>query len=207
MKAIGDASAARGWAVVAIALAVAAPVLAHHSDSLYFVDDRGSEGGAVRIEGTVTRVRLINPHAELFVEVVNEAGETERWAIESDSWNELRTLGWAQNTIEVGDRVAVVVSMSKFHKTAGRLRDLLIYGASPTDDARLFLEYIPDASDESGQSDAPLRLLDHAPQCDGMVPYDPARERGEETLLCVSLDAQTMRAVREEFADQIRIFR
>ena len=185
----------------------APPLLAHHSDSIYFVDDRKAEGGAVRIEGVVTRVRLINPHAEIWVEVAGADGAPVRWAIESDSWNELKTLGWQQDTIEVGDRVAVVVSMSKFHKTAGRLRDLMIFGATPADDVRLFLEYIPDAAEELGQSSAPLQLLARVPQCDGMIEYDPGRERGEETLLCMQLDPQALQRAREDFAEQLRILR
>jgi hypothetical protein len=179
---------------------------AHHSDSFYFIDDRGAEGGAVRIEGTVSRVRFINPHSELFVEVPGAAGEPQRWAVETDSWNQLRTLGWDERTIEVGDRVIVIVSKSKFHDTAGRLRDLLVYGRANGAPARLYLEYIPDASDTSGRSDAPLRVLERAPQCPGTVQYDPARQRGKETLLCVALDAAALDAVRTEFRDQLAIF-
>jgi hypothetical protein len=194
------------WLVATFALAAAGRLTAHHSDSVYFVDDRDDPRGAVRIEGTVTRVRLINPHAEFFVSVRDDNGETAEWAIESDSWNELGTLGWTQETLAEGDRVAAVVSMSKFHSTAGRLRDMLILprGGGP---ATLFLEYIPDASDEFGQSDAPLRLMERAPQCEGTVRFDPARERGEETLLCISLDAATLDAARREFADRLPILR
>lgn len=201
---LGGAMTSAALSVAAL-LVLVAPALAHHSDSVYFVDDRDSDGGAVRIEGTVTRVRLINPHSEMFVEVVNDAGEPERWAIESDSWNELRTLGWTQETIREGDRVAVVVSMSRFHDTAGRLRDLMIYGATPEQPARLFLEHIPDASDEYGQSNAPERMLEFAPQCPDTTPYDPNRERGEESLLCFTLDAETLQAVKAEFTGTLRI--
>lgn len=194
------------WLVTGCALALTGQLTAHHSDSVYFVDDRNDPRGAVRIEGTVTRVRLINPHAEFFVSVTDGNGDVAAWAIESDSWNELGTLGWTQETLAEGDRVAAVVSMSKFHATAGRLRDMLIY---PKDGgpAILFLEYIPDASDEFGQSDAPLQLLERAPQCAGTVRFDPERERGEETLLCISLDAPTLDAARQEFSDRLLILR
>jgi hypothetical protein len=178
---------------------------AHHSDSFYFIEDRGSDGGAIRIEGTVSRVRLINPHSEFFVEVENAEGGTDRWAIESDSWNELKRLGWTQSTVEQGDRVAIVVAKSKFHPTAGRLRDLLLFGAEADEPATLFLEYIPDASEEFGQSSAPLRILERAPQCPDTVQFDPVRERGEETLLCISLDGALLNEIRSEFADQLAI--
>ena len=181
---------------------------AHHSDSFYFVDDRKAEGGAVRIEGTLWRVRFINPHSEIFVDLPNEAGGAPvRWAVETDSWNQLRTLGWDESTLEIGDHVVLVVSKSKFHDTAGRLRDLLVYGRTPEDPARLYLEYVPDLADPSSQSDAPLRVLEHAPQCPGTVQFDPARQRGKETLLCVSLDAATLEAIRAEFADELKILR
>jgi len=176
---------------------------AHHSDSVYFVDDRSDPRGAVKIEGTISRVRLINPHSEFVLDVENDAGETDRWVVGSDSWGELRTLGWTQDTISVGDHVTAIVSMSKFHPTAGRLRDLWIHGATPADNSQIFLEYIPDASDDFGQSSAPLRLMQSAPQCEGTVKYDPGRERGEETLLCMIVDSETI----EEFRTQLRLLR
>jgi hypothetical protein len=195
------------WLLVCI-VGTAGEALAHHSDSFYFVDDRSAEGGAVRIEGKLSRVRFINPHSEIFVEVASEeGGEPVRWAVETDSWNQLRTLGWTEATLAVGDHVVIVVSKSKFHATAGRLRDLLVYGRTPEEPARLYLEYIPDVADPSSQSDAPLRVLERAPQCPGTVQYDPARQRGKETLLCVSLDAVTLEAVKGEFADELVIFR
>jgi hypothetical protein len=199
-------AAASSFGIAVFAALSAGAALAHHSDSFYFVDDRSAEGGAVRIEGTISRVRFINPHSEVFVEVASEAGEPVRWAIETDSWNQLRTLGWTEATLAVGDHVVVIVSKSKFHATAGRLRDILVYGRTPEEPARLYLEYVPDAADPSSQSDAPLRVLEHAPQCDGTVQYDPARQRGKETLLCVSLDAATLEAVQHEFADELVIF-
>jgi hypothetical protein len=91
-------SRSAAWLLAAVTLATAGRLTAHHSDSVYFVDDRADPRGAVRIEGTVTRVRLINPHAEFFVSVRDDSGETAEWAIESDSWNELGTLGWTQET-------------------------------------------------------------------------------------------------------------
>ena len=191
-------------AIGALLLCAASGLAAHHSDSVYFVDDRGDPRGAVRIEGTVSGVRFINPHAEFFVEVVNEAGETARWAIESDSWNELQSYGWNEATIEVGDRVEIIVSMSRFHDTAGRLRDILVHGSAPNAVSQLFLEFIPGS--ESGQWESVLELVQQAPQCEGTVPYDFLGERGEEILVCLALDEPLLDALRSEYADRIRIF-
>jgi hypothetical protein len=67
--------------VVALGCAAALTLVAraagaHHSDSLYFVDDRAADGGAIRIEGTISRVRWINPHTEFFVDGPSGNGET-----------------------------------------------------------------------------------------------------------------------------------
>ena len=83
----------------AAAAFAAAGAAAHHSESLYFVDDRSADGGAIRIEGTISRVRWINPHSEFFVDVPSPSGgEAAVWAIETDSVNQLRGLGWDENT-------------------------------------------------------------------------------------------------------------
>lgn len=181
-------------------------VSAHHSDSAFYIEDRTAEGGAVRIEGTISRARLINPHAEMWVEVVNDAGEKERWVIVMDSWNELRRYGWTQDTIQVGDKVAVVVAQSKFHPTAGRLRDFLIYDPEPGVAAQLFLEYIPDSENPLiGKGSAPERMLEHATPCPNYRQIDPGRSRGEDSILCFALTQSEFEAVKKEYAGQLVI--
>ena len=135
--------------VAAAATLLAGVAAAHHSDSLYFVDDRSADGGAVRIEGTISRVRWINPHSEFFVDVPSATGgEPAVWAIETDSVNQLRGMGWNDKTLEVGDKVIAVVSKSKFDDTAGRLRDLLVYGSTPDEPAAVYLEFKGDGKPE-----------------------------------------------------------
>jgi hypothetical protein len=36
--------------------------------------------------------------------------------------------------------------------------------------------------------------------------FDPSRERGEETPLCISLDGATLNAVHRDFADSLIVF-
>src|SRR5688572_22559567 len=154
----------------AVATAIAAAAVAHHSDSLYFVDDRSADGGAIRIEGTISRVRWINPHSEFFVDVPNPAGgEPTVWAIETDSVNQLRGLGWDDKTLEVGDKVAAVVSKSKFDDTAGRLRDLLVYGSTPDEPASIYLEFKGNGKPEW---QAPYELYKAHTSFPGTVPFD-----------------------------------
>jgi hypothetical protein len=183
---------------------VARNAAAHHSDSLYFVDDRSADGGAIRIEGTISRVRWINPHVEFFVEVPDKSGEAVEWAIETDSVNQLRALGWSDETIEVGDKVVVVVSKSKFDDTAGRLRDMLVYGATPEENSSVYLEY---KADDNPEWQAPYELYSKYESCPGTKPYDRNRQPGKETLLCAHLDAEQLAAARTEFGDRVLLLR
>jgi hypothetical protein len=189
----------------ATAMLIAAGAAAHHSDSLYFVDDRSADGGAIRIEGTISRVRWINPHSEFFVDVPNPAGgEPTVWAIETDSVNQLRGMGWNDKTLEVGDKVAVVVSKSKFDDTAGRLRDMLVYGSTPDEPASIYLEFKGNGKPEW---QAPYELYRAHTSCPGTVPFDAERQPGKETLLCARLDADELAAAKRDYAGRVLLLR
>ena len=190
-------------AVAATLLAGAAT--AHHSDSLYFVDDRGADGGAIRIEGTISRVRWINPHSEFFVDVPSTTGgETATWAIETDSVNQLRGLGWNDKTLEVGDKVVVVVSKSKFDDTAGRLRDMLVYGSTPGEPAAAYLEFKGDGKAEWA---APYEVYKKYTPCPGTAPFDAERQPGKETLLCAHLNDAELAAAKRDYRARVLLLR
>jgi hypothetical protein len=178
---------------------------AHHSDSLYFVDDRSADGGAIRIEGTISRVRWINPHSEFFVDVPSTSGgEPAVWAIETDSVNQLRGLGWDESTLQVGDKVVVVVSKSKFDDTAGRLRDMLVYGATASEPAAVYLEFKGDGKPEW---QAPYEVYKQHTACPGTAPFDPERQPGKETLLCAHFNADELAAAKREFGARVLLLR
>jgi hypothetical protein len=184
--------------------ALASGAAAHHSDSLYFVDDRSADGGAIRIEGTISRVRWINPHSEFFVDVPTAGGEPTTWAIETDSVNQLRALGWDDKTLQVGDKVVVVVSKSKFDDTAGRLRDLLVHGRTADAPASAYLEYKGDGSEQWA---APLQVYQKHTSCPGTAVFDPERQPGKETLLCARLSASELAAAQKEFGARVLLLR
>ena len=196
-------------AVALLACAAATTMMArnataHHSDSLYFVDDRSADGGAIRIEGTISRVRWINPHTEFFVDVPKAGGEPTTWAIETDSVNQLHALGWDQNTLQVGDKVVVVVSKSKFDDTAGRLRDLMVYGATADEPIAVYLEFKGDGSE---QWQAPFDVYKKHVPCPGTAPYDPERQPGKETLLCAHLTTAELAAAKQKFGPKVLLLR
>lgn len=85
------------------ALAVAAlPAAAHHSYSMFDMSR------TVVLDATVARFKWQNPHA--FIEAdIAARGQTERWAIEMTSPNNLTQSGWKRTSLKPGDRVKIHV--------------------------------------------------------------------------------------------------
>ena len=80
-----------------IALVFAHGVAAHHSQSEF--DFKLN----VDVEGKVTKVDWRSPHARLYVDAVNEKGETVNWDFELPSPTTLMRRGWKRDSLKVGD--------------------------------------------------------------------------------------------------------
>jgi len=80
---------------------LAAPVTAHHSTAAFDGEK------VVVIEGEVTQVRWINPHASFKLEGTAEGGPDGLWTIEMTAPNVLINSGWKRNSIRPGDKVTV----------------------------------------------------------------------------------------------------
>ena len=87
--------------IVAAALMASAPVLGHHSFSMFDLTKR------VTITGVVTEIQWANPHVWVFVDVPGAGGAPPaRWGIEYTSVNHLtRVVGMTRNTIKVGETI------------------------------------------------------------------------------------------------------
>jgi hypothetical protein len=88
-------------AALAAAVALVAPAAAHHSPARFDSDQ------VVTIEGVVTEYEWANPHVYIYVAQTTDAGATVDWEIEGLPPAILRRQGWSQDTLRVGDRVAV----------------------------------------------------------------------------------------------------
>jgi len=69
---------------------------------------------------------MINPHAQISLEVANDEGKVERWTIEASSPNTLHRFGWDRNTIKPGDRVTVIGYRAKDGGVFMNLRKLVL---------------------------------------------------------------------------------
>jgi len=76
---------------------------AHHNPAAHYIVDERME-----IEGVVTEFRAVNPHARVYFEATNEAGQTEEWMAEGDSIINLRRAGWTNDQLRPGDRIRIL---------------------------------------------------------------------------------------------------
>lgn len=89
-------------ALIAAAVATAAPVFAHHSFAEFYL-----EKDTVDIEGEVVQFQYKNPHSYLFVEAPDAFGERHVYAAEWQSVSRLESDGITNKTIRPGDRVHI----------------------------------------------------------------------------------------------------
>ncbi len=83
------------------ALAVNAAV-AHHSAPAHY-----DMSASATIRGIATEFLFRNPHSVIYVEVVNESGEPEVWAVEWHNTIIMQRQGYAPDTIKPGDELVV----------------------------------------------------------------------------------------------------
>jgi hypothetical protein len=103
MKAIVTRSFATVFALVlAVVLATARPVLAHHSFAAEYDDQK-----PLKITGTLTKVDWMNPHIWYYVDVKNPDGTVTTWAISGGAPGQLMRRGITKDLLVVGSMVNV----------------------------------------------------------------------------------------------------
>ena len=85
---------------------MAAPLLAHHSFSMFDMTKN------VTYKGTVVEYKWVNPHVHVTLQVDPGAGidpsTTGTWDIEGASTNIMGRQGWTKATFKAGDQVTVI---------------------------------------------------------------------------------------------------
>ena len=107
----------------------AVPAWAHHAFAAEFDAKR-----PVHLEGTVTKVELINPHSWVHIDVKSPDGTVTNWMVEAGSPNVLLRRGFNKTTVAVGTPVVVEGYQSKDGSLRANGRDI-----SLPDGRKLFL--------------------------------------------------------------------
>jgi uncharacterized protein DUF6152 len=92
-----------GILLLAVVLAVAVRLLAHHSFAATYQEDKTQT-----IEGNLVQFVFRNPHSFVHIEVGDQGIETVRWAVEWASGSSLNGQGITRETLKFGDHVVIV---------------------------------------------------------------------------------------------------
>ena len=104
-----------------VAIAIGAPLLAHHSFAAEF-----DAGKALTLKGTVTKIEWQNPHTYFYLDVTGGDGKVVNWGMEMGSPNGLMRQGWTRNTLKIGDSVTVEGSQAKDGTNVGNARVVVL---------------------------------------------------------------------------------
>lgn len=86
---------------------------AHHAFSAEF-----NANAPVKLQGPITKVELINPHAWIHMQVTKPDGKVENWAVEGGTPNTLQRRGITRDTVAIG----TVIVVSGYQAKDGTLR-------------------------------------------------------------------------------------
>src|SRR5215471_14047154 len=88
--------------LVAGAVLVSLPSWAHHAFAQEFDEKR-----PIKLQGTVTKWEVINPHSWIHLDVKNPDGSVTNWMIEGGSPNALFRQGFTKDSLPAGSEIIV----------------------------------------------------------------------------------------------------
>src|ERR1700733_1209781 len=121
-------------ATLAVAVLFAAqPAMAHHSFEMFDM------AKATTITGIIKDFQWTNPHTFTFIDVPNDKGGVDTWAIEGMSPNFLGRRGWTKHTLNPGDKVTIMIAPLKdgqkggtfLHATLSDGKEMVMFDVRP----------------------------------------------------------------------------
>jgi hypothetical protein len=137
-RALGDGFLVRGVAVL-IGLG-AAPVAAHHGFQAEFDSKK-----PVTLDGVMTRIVWVNPHAWIYVRVADQDGRGIEWAVQAAGPEALTRRGWRPDSLVPGMKVLVEGFRARTGEPVANGRDVSL------PDGRTLCANIPCRSDLVGR--------------------------------------------------------
>ena len=116
-KRLGFISAVAGLLLAAL------PVAAHHAFAAEFDSNK-----PVKLQGTVAKVEMVNPHSWIYIDVKNPDGTTSQWMVEGGSPNALVRRGFTKDTLPKGTEVIFEGFQAKDGAFRANGRDITLPG-------------------------------------------------------------------------------
>jgi len=91
----------RFFPLVALTLAAAPAMLAHHSFAAEY------RSNLITLHATIVRFVWMNPHTRLYFDVTDKSGAVTQWECEGSAPGGLLSDGWTRASLKPGDRVTI----------------------------------------------------------------------------------------------------
>ncbi|HEY6644325.1 DUF6152 family protein [Povalibacter sp.] len=88
--------------------ATAVPTWAHHAFAAEFDADK-----PIDLQGTVTKIKWVNPHSWLYFDVAGKDGKVQNWGVEFGAPNQLARIGLTKADVAPGTRVHIKGYLAK----------------------------------------------------------------------------------------------
>ena len=96
-----------GLSVMVGLLMVSGTLFAHHSNSLYDMEQ------VTTVTGTVVEFLWNNPHVTILLDAKGASGKVEKWTVELSPPSRLHRTGWNSAAIKAGDQITVTGNPGK----------------------------------------------------------------------------------------------
>ena len=100
--------------IVALGVLLAVPVRAHHSFAAAF-----DENNPINLQGTVTKVELVNPHAWIWLDVKAADGTVTNWGVEGGPPTNLLRNGITKTSLPIGTEIKLFGYQAKSGESKG----------------------------------------------------------------------------------------
>jgi hypothetical protein len=95
--------------LIGVLVSVPLSMTAHHGTGISY----NLTVQPVTAKGKVTEFKWANPHAAIFIDIRNEKGVVENWAIEGNSPFNWSRMGFSRSTLKAGDEITIVFYRAK----------------------------------------------------------------------------------------------
>ena len=137
------------------------PAQAHHSSTPHF--DRGS---TIQVEGTITELKFVNPHAYLYFDVEQQDGTIAKWRCELAAAAMLKRAGWSEDMFTVGAKMVLTGAPAWREENVCLFSNLVMEDGSRVDRRTAYQQTAPlIAPDEAAKR--PLYLENGQPNLQG----------------------------------------